>query len=88
MSNVQHVQAYKKDLRLFRLAGVALYQASIDFLAIAVAQAGLRTGPGSVSAILVCSLLLLLTQMLPSTVLVYLQVIFLIARGTGLARFA
>ena len=76
MSSVQHVQAYKQDCRIFRLAGVAFYQAVVEFVALIVVQVSLSTGKSrrSFSAILLCSLILLLPHLLPATVLGCLQV--------------
>ena len=75
MSNKQ-LQAYKKDVWLFRLGGVALYQSVIDLTAVLLLSLVPLFGQHHRSRILIllCTLTLVLLQLLPSAILSYSQV--------------
>jgi hypothetical protein len=78
MATAKQPLAYSTEVMLFRLGGVALYQSTVDAAAMIIV--GLLSprseSPRSYLVIVLCSTFLLILQMLPSTVLSYVQVMF------------
>ena len=75
MSNNKQLQAYKKDVWLFRLGGVALYQSVVNLTAVLLLSLVPLFGQHHRSRILIllCTLGLVLLQLLPSAILSYSQ---------------